>query len=278
MVLPVHVPVMASSNGHVNGQKADVSTMPDVVITTYSKLHGWADYLAGVVKSVIFDEAQELRRVQSLKYQAAEGVARAADFRMGLSATPIHNYGGEYFNVLEVLRPGALGTHAEFITEHCIESGRGWSVKDAAAFGSRRRARGLFEKRPGKEGGRELPPLNQVVETVDADLNHLRAIESSATELAKIILRTGGKLSPAVHQQVIGRLYRDGQTEPVFAYFLVAEHGSDPVVSDVLGLKREQHIGVLDPGHPVVVEKTVDPEHVKKLARAYLRSKGIEAV
>src|SRR3990167_5253743 len=84
--------------------------------------------------------------------------------------------------------------------------------------------------------------------------------------------------SPAVHQQVIGRLYRDGQTEPVFAYFLVAEHGSDPVVSDVLGLKREQHIGVLDPGHPVVVEKTVDPEHVKKLARAYLRSKGIEAV
>src|SRR3990167_4018199 len=243
MVLPVHVPVMASSNGHVNGQKADVSTMPDVVITTYSKLHGWADYLAGVVKSVIFDEAQELRRVQSLKYQAAEGVARAADFRMGLSATPIHNYGGEYFNVLEVLRPGALGTHAEFITEHCVESGRGWSVKDASAFGSMLRDHGLLVKRTRKEVGRELPPLNQVVETVDADLDHLRVIESSATELAKIILRAGGsgfeKLQAAEEFSMRLRMQTGIAKAPYVAAFvrMLIEESGEPVI--LAGWHRE---------------------------------------
>ena len=44
--------------------------------------------------------------------------------------------------------------------------------------------------------------------------------------------------SPGVHEQCIGRVFRDGQESPVMAYFLLAEEGSDPVVADVLGIKK----------------------------------------
>ena len=391
---PAPVMSVASPNGHVPAH-ADASTVPDVVITTYSKLYGWADYLAGVVRSVIFDEVQELRHVGTSRYMAAEGVAHRAQFRMGLSATPIHNYGGEYYNVLNVLRPDALGDRGEFFTEHCVTGAGGkWVLKEPVAFGALLRDQGLIVKRTRAEVGRELPKLSEIVEPVDADLDHLNAIASSATELAKIImargrgfekmqaaeefsmrlrmqtgiakapyvaafvrmlmeetgepvilvgwhrevyrlwldhlgdfspamytgsetparkgqeaarfvsgqtplmilsLRSGAGLdglqerchrmvfgeldwSPAAHRQCIGRIYRDGQTEPAFAYFLLAQEGSDPVVADILGLKSGQHEGVLSPDNPTVIQKTVDPAHIKKLAAAYLASKGIHAV
>jgi hypothetical protein len=50
---------------------------PDVLIIPYSKLRGWGDHLAGRVRTVIFDEVQELRR-PTAKYEAA---ARVADGR-----------------------------------------------------------------------------------------------------------------------------------------------------------------------------------------------------
>src|SRR5690606_41175610 len=66
-----------------------------VIISNYHKLAGWADVLAGKVRSVVFDEVQELRIPGTGKYYAARHIAGQADFRLGLSATPIYNYGGE---------------------------------------------------------------------------------------------------------------------------------------------------------------------------------------
>lgn len=90
---------------------------PDVYILNYHKLNGWAGHLAGRVRSVIFDEGQELRHNGSDKYQAAAEIAAQATYRLSLSATPIYNYGGELYNVLNVLAPDALGSHEEFARE-----------------------------------------------------------------------------------------------------------------------------------------------------------------
>ena len=106
------------------GNLPGMSGFPDVIVTNYHKLAGWADALAGRMQSVIFDEVQELRhggsekqRQVPAKYLAARHIAEKAAFRTGLSATPIYNFGGEMHSVLEVLRPGALGTRAEFLRE-----------------------------------------------------------------------------------------------------------------------------------------------------------------
>ena len=78
--------------------------------------------------------------------------------------------------------------------------------------------------------------------------------------------------SPAVHDQATGRVYRDGQTDPVVAYYLIADSGSDPIVVDILGLKKIQHEGLLNaPGGALAAPfRAADPGHIKKLAQAYL--------
>ncbi len=369
--------------------------IPDVIVTNYHKLSGWADVLGSLVRSVVFDEAQELRHRGSAKYQAAARIARAAHFRTGLSATPIYNFGGEIYNVLDVLRPGCLGNHEEFLREWCTDHGGSPRIEDPRAFGTWAREQGLILRRTRAEVGRELPNLVKVPHHVDADPHVLDRIGSSAAELAKIILgynnvsldeaarrkkfeaserldamlrqatgvakaafvadfvrllvesgekvvlfgwhrevyalwmdrlsdlkpalysgtesptqkeqardrfingqtpvlimslRAGAGLdglqhtcrtvvfgeldwSPGVHEQCIGRVHRDGQAEPAVAYFLIAEHGSDPVIADVLQLKRQQVDGVRDPYAAMVESIEAGGERVKKLAETYLKQR-----
>lgn len=83
--------------------------------------------------------------------------------------------------------------------------------------------------------------------------------------------------SPQVHEQAIGRVARDGQTEPVFAYFLHTETGSDPTMRDVAEVKHMQLVGVRDPLSALVEEAELDPDHIKKLAQAYLDRAGKRA-
>lgn len=178
------------------GYRGKREPFPDVIISNYHKLNGWAPALAGVVKTVIFDECQELRRDGSLKYDAAETIAHAAERRMGLSATPVYNYGGEIYNVLSVIAPGALGTKSEFQTEWCggevDEKGKP-IVKKPEALGLHLREQGLLLRRTRAEVGRELPPLVKVPHYVDADLGALQSVGADVAELCRVILSDEAK-------------------------------------------------------------------------------------
>ncbi len=81
-----------------------------IYIISYSKLCGWVDIFAqhGFLKSVVFDECQELRRAESKKYESAKAIATQCVFALGLSATPVYNYGDEVFNIFEILRQLSL--------------------------------------------------------------------------------------------------------------------------------------------------------------------------
>jgi hypothetical protein len=81
--------------------------------------------------------------------------------------------------------------------------------------------------------------------------------------------------SPAVHHQCDGRVHRDGQPEPVVSYYLYADHGTDPTMLDVLGVKRQQAEGITDPDAPLVERvQQVDPGHIRRLAEEYMRQRG----
>jgi SNF2 family DNA or RNA helicase len=374
---------------------------PDVIVTSYSKLsNGWPEVLAGKVKYLVMDECQELRTGPktntsgSNRYDGVKFVADAAAFRCGLSATPIHNYGGEFYNLFEVLAPGALGTHDEFVREWCRGNnggGRASKIDDPKAFGMYLREQGLMLLRTRAEVGRELPPLQMIPHHIEANLDAIEKIATSAGELARVILAQGGRgidklragedldyklrqatgcakapyvaefvriliesgepvllyswhhevyalladrlkdlkpafytgkespkekdeakerflsgdtdllimslragagldglqararvvvfgeldWSPGVLDQCLGRLHRDGQTEPVMGYILMADHGSDPVMADVLGLKRAQITGVLDPMAALVERTDAKTGHVKRLAEAFLRQQRL---
>ncbi|WP_051356390.1 SNF2-related protein [Azorhizobium doebereinerae] len=75
--------------------------------------------------------------------------------------------------------------------------------------------------------------------------------------------------SPGVHQQLIWRLDREGQENPVSAHFLVSEDGSDPVVISRLGIKSSEQHGVNDP-HLAPEPVHTDVSNLVALAQRYL--------
>lgn len=362
---------------------------PDVVILSYHKLNDWAEVLAEYGRSIIFDEVQELRRQGTQKYSGALHVAHQDHmFRIGLSATPIYNFGGEIFSVMEILFPGVLGTEDEFIREWCSYGYDKARLRDPAAFGTWLRENHYMLRRTRKDVNRELEPLMRITQPIDCDTAPLEDIKDAAGELARIILsqekqvdgnkmraaeefnvmlrqatgiakaphvaafvnmllengekvvlygwhravykiwqsklkdhnpqlytgsesvtqkqksaeafingesnlliislRSGAGLdglqhvcrtvvfgeldwSPGVHEQDIGRVLRDGQTDPVTAYFLLSEGGVDPLMAETLGLKREQIDGVRGESGEIV-QRANSGEGLKELARKYLGS------
>lgn len=165
---------------------------PDVLIITYHKLSDWAQVLAKYCRSIVFDEAQELRRGKSEKYRAATKISQRMAFRLGLTATPIYNYGGEMFSVLNALAPGAIGTFQEFYREWCTGKDDKASISDPAAFGSYVREQGLMLRRTRAEVGRELPPVIRVTHEIESDAAALNEVADKAAELARIILDSQG--------------------------------------------------------------------------------------
>lgn len=367
------------------------SAMPDVIITSYHKLRGWSEALAGVVKYVVFDEVQALRSPGTEIYSAAKFVADATPLKLGLSATPIYNYGHEFHHVISVLTD-QLGEYDEFIREWCTPESNGKArLADAKEFGAYLRREGIMLRRTRAEVGRELPELTKIVHEIEADESALDAIKSDAVALAKIVLghnekfrgekmqaagefdalmrqvtgiakapyvaefvklllesgepivlfgwhravytiwlealaefnpvlytgsesatqkdasiakflsgesrvlimslRSGagvdglqgyannvvfGELdwSPGVLEQCVGRVHRDGQGEPCSAYYLVSESGSDPIMAEVLGVKREQIESVRNPDAALVERINTGENSLRALARQFLASRG----
>jgi SNF2 family DNA or RNA helicase len=169
---------------------ARTGKVPDVVITSYSKIAGWAEWLITNVKprTVIWDEVQEFRTgFHTNRGNAGKFIADRVARRMGLSATPIHNEGAEIHPVIETILPGSLGTREEFLREWCPD---GMHVKQPAVLGSYLRERGVFIRRTKAEVGRELPPLSIAEQFCDADTAVLEALrtDARAVELAKFVL------------------------------------------------------------------------------------------
>lgn len=378
---------------------------PDVVICNYHKLVGWEEYFTTRLKprAVIFDEVQELRRDKSAKWSAARAIAHVAERRLGLSATPVYNYGSEMYSILDVLSPGTLGDKTEFHAEWC-NGAQGGSrdstpIANPAAFGSYLRAQGVMLVRSRSDVGRELPALSSIVQATDSDTEVIAAAADSVAEMARIIasgggtqqerfaasaeidwrlreatgvakaeyvcafvsllceagervvlygwhhkvydiwrtklaewkpaefhgdqsltqkdaakdaftkgdarvlimsLRAGAGLdglqhccrtvvfgeldwSPAVHEQAAGRVHRDGQPDPVMAYYCLSDEGSDPVIADALGLKEHQSRGVRlraeDAEAGPLFGRSADAgePHIQRLARMVLEKRGATA-
>lgn len=162
---------------------------PDILITTYHRISGWADALAGKVASLVWDEVQELRHDETRKYEAALKLRRGATRACGLSATPTINMGSEMHRLVEVVDPGALGTWSEFLRTWCTSGGEKARVKDPKAFGLYLRESGIMLRRTRAEVGRELPAITIVPHHINADLDALDRVKGRAGELARTILR-----------------------------------------------------------------------------------------
>ena len=359
------------------------STIPtaDVHIFKYNQLPGWADHFKSMgIKTVIFDEVQELRRgEEAMKGQGAKRLISGARFTMGLSATPIFNYGVEIWEIMQYCRPGLLGPKEDFLREWA-PSGH---ILDPDGLNSYMKSQGAYLRRTKKELGVDSPPVNTIIQEVAADaqalqdaeaLAHVLALRATtgtftergraaleldakmreATGIAKaksiadfiricieadtpvivglwhrevyriindrlkdlrpimytgsetqvqknaakeaflkeplrpflMSIRSGAGLdglqavcstaiigeldwSPKITEQFIGRLDRDGQDEPVTAFYLTTNEGSDPIIIETCGIKNAEITAVVDAGE-VIPEQHTDITNLQRLVQRYL--------
>lgn len=178
----------------------------DLIVMNYAKLDKWQEKLKGVVRTVIFDEVQELRRDESKKYVAAANITSACTYAAGLSGTPIYNYGGEIYNIVDVLKPGSLGSREEFAREWCNTSGLDTKTRvvDPDALRTHLTSQGMFIRRTREDVGIQLPPITTVEQYVPSDTEVLAKIEGNAIELARMILSQS--TNPREKWQAAGRL------------------------------------------------------------------------
>lgn len=195
--LTVHVLGKASPYDYAKGGRH-----PDVLLSTYSKLDGWAATLAPIVRYVVFDECQELRSGPrqadedgnrtsakgSLKCSAAVHLSAHAEYVLGLSATPFYNRGGELFWVMDAIKPGALGTREEFKQAWCTGAEPKTSIKEPAAFGCMLRDAGLMLRRTRADVGQEMAAVTVVPHTVQSDHRVFDDVAGGAAELARLVL------------------------------------------------------------------------------------------
>lgn len=151
----------------VKDRNARALAPADVYVFRYSNLAAWVDYVETLgIKTVIYDEVQELRHGRATdKGRAAVAFSTAAENVLGLTATPIYNYGSEIWNVVEIIAPGALGTWDEFIVNWCSAHGSHWIVTDPEALGAYLQHEGIALRRTEEDAevAMTLPPLSKVV-------------------------------------------------------------------------------------------------------------------
>jgi SNF2 family DNA or RNA helicase len=160
-------------------------TLPpaDVYISRYNFLYKWVDvFRLGTFKQAILDEVQDLRHSTTNKYEGAKVLSVSVEMLMALSATPIYNYGNEIFNIANIIKPGCLGTWYEFEREWIGADGK--KVDNPKALGTYLREQNIMLRRTRKEVGKELPPVNKLIYTVEYDEEAVKNAEQQAIQLA----------------------------------------------------------------------------------------------
>ncbi len=167
----------------------------DVYIVHYLLLRGWKKVLPELgMRSVIFDEIQELRHAGTEKYSAASLIADACERVIGLSGTPIYNKGGEIWNVINILDFHFLGDWESFTREWCYGYGNAIVAKPDL-LGDHLRREGLMFRRTKAEVLSELPPKRRLVQEIDFDDAVYRRLMAPA--LDKLHLLRGEELTPS---------------------------------------------------------------------------------
>jgi hypothetical protein len=210
-----YIAVFTKLRAHIiRGTKPYELPPADVYIWKYSNMAGWVDFVATApIRSVVFDEVQELRHgTETAKGRAARAFCGFAEpkpedsitmlervasgqleppmtdgtprMRIGLTATPIYNYGSEIFNIVEIIEPGLLGERWQFNNEWCTPHGAHWVVKEPPALGTYLREMNIAIRRTEHDVGKEMPPVNVITHTVPFDEEEAKKDEDLARSLA----------------------------------------------------------------------------------------------
>ena len=134
--------------------------------------------------TLIADEAHIMSRGGVRASRAA--AMTSATVRIALTATPMRSHLSSLWGILNMIAPGAFGTHWDFRKRYCSATENSFGGLDDGAPSNTdeltKRVGVILIKRTREEVGHEIPPLNRTVEFVKPDHAKLReAVEATAS-------------------------------------------------------------------------------------------------
>ena len=103
----------------------------DIYVINYELLLKRNNDLAKLgIRTLVCDEVQNLRSKTTQKYKAIKKLAALPSvlYRIGLSGTPIYNRGSEIWPIIDILKPGLLGSFKEFCEYFCYVNDKGKAI------------------------------------------------------------------------------------------------------------------------------------------------------
>ena len=103
----------------------------DIYVINYELLLKRSGDLENVgIRTIVCDEVHNLRSKTTQKYKAVKKLAAlpTVQYRIGLSGTPIYNRGSEIWPIIDILKPGLLGSFKEFCEYFCYVNDKGKAI------------------------------------------------------------------------------------------------------------------------------------------------------
>lgn len=163
--------------------------LPDasIYLTHYGLLGYWKEILPEIGFHLVgFDEIHHLRHSSTNKYSTASLISERAEYVIGMSGTPIYNYGNEMWNITNIIDFHCLGDWESFSREWCVGYGEK-IVGKPDLLGEHLRQEGLLLRRTKDlpEIAKEIPPKFRAVYSVDMEEDLFRKMMKTTIQKAK---------------------------------------------------------------------------------------------
>jgi SNF2 family DNA or RNA helicase len=211
--------------GVVQGKTYDPETIrKPIVFGHYDVLHKWLALID--VGTIIFDEVQLLTNPDARRTKAARMLGTRARHAVACTGTPINKYPPNLWSILELVAPGAWGSHFEFSQRYGNPQpgSHGFTYEGVSNEGElRARLQTVMLRRRWRDCHQDLPPVTRSIVVADitqAERNKLDLLagrlkaehKNAAANLATYRQRVSLAKAPAVIRETLAVLERG---EPV---------------------------------------------------------------
>ena len=157
--------------------KSQELPLTDFYIINYELLYKRMKDLSKLnIKTIVCDEVHNLRSKTTQKYKAVKKLAAlpSVSYRIGLSGTPIYNRGSEIWPIVDILRPGLLGSFKEFCEYFCYvnEKGKAIVLENKRASLRNELQKHVMLRRKKSDVLKELKDKVRYKEVIDADTEY----------------------------------------------------------------------------------------------------------
>ncbi len=160
-----------------------------IYVITYDMLKGpdlFSFLPEGTIKTLIIDECQRIKNHLSDRAKAVQRVGKITPHIIAMSGTPIKNNAGEYFTVLNLVKPTLFPHYQRYIDNYCDAYSNGWSQKIGGLKNPERfheDTKDIIIRRTKSEVLKDLPSIDRKFHHVELDRKLHKVYDSLMQEL-----------------------------------------------------------------------------------------------